>query len=104
MSDEIGFRSEQDQTVVSIFLGTGPDEGFVGLILRDAPLIELNGQLQPGIRMTPAQAVSLARELVDKAVIQMRCEALDEEGRRCLLNSGHQGTGHCFVLPEGSTS
>lgn len=64
---ELGYRDDQEAATFSIFLGRGADSGFIGLILRDAPLVELDGALQPGVRMTPDQARLVAEELRIKA-------------------------------------
>lgn len=78
--------------------GRGDDDGFVGLILKDAPLIELGDSLQPGVRMTPAQARLVAAELVKLADRVEECPMHDGSGFKCALHRGHGG--ECMGLGE----
>jgi hypothetical protein len=97
-STAIGFREDQGGTSFTLFPGKGDDDGFVGLILKDAPLIELGDSLQPGVRMTPAQARLVAAELVKLADRVEECPMHDGSGFKCALHRGHGG--ECMGLGE----
>jgi hypothetical protein len=65
MNDDRPELGELDQglAVISIFVGKGCDEGFLGLVLRGAPLILIGEEPFPAIRMSPDQARHVGSEL-----------------------------------------
>lgn len=63
---ELG-QLDQGNTILTLFKGKGPDLGFVGLVLRGAPLVMIGGEPFPAIRMSPEQARNVALELMEYA-------------------------------------
>ena len=55
---------EQDEFRVVIFAGEGEDEGRIGLVLKGTPLFIFEGNVLPGVAMTPAQAREIAENLL----------------------------------------
>jgi hypothetical protein len=54
----------------TVFLGEGADAGNIGMVLRGAPITEYDGDIVPGVRLSPEAARSLASDLyifADKA-------------------------------------
>jgi hypothetical protein len=73
MPDELGDDNpilgelDQENAIVTLFPGRGPDSGFVCFMLRGAPLVVVGDGIYPAVRMSPAQARKVARELVEFA-------------------------------------
>lgn len=59
---------ETEPAEAQVFPGEGKDEGYVGLMLYGASVLEdSEGKLVPGIRFTPEQAREVARVLIETA-------------------------------------
>ncbi|HXI85299.1 MAG TPA: hypothetical protein VNL17_14555 [Verrucomicrobiae bacterium] len=60
--------SETEEGVLTtVFVCDGIDAGHVGLVLRGVPLTEYDGEIVPGVRMTPKQARNIAGLLLEMA-------------------------------------
>lgn len=53
--------------IATVFLGKGLDSGDVGMVIRNAPIAEFEGELVPAVSMTPAMARDLAVCLLEHA-------------------------------------
>lgn len=60
-------HEEDSEALVSVFVGEGEDAGRIALALKRCPLCELDGEIVPGISLSPDEADQIAEHLHDFA-------------------------------------